>query len=70
MIAPSAARIGPPTTGAISIGLVSVFSISPRRSAISGIWGWKTSPEWAESWWEMTTTVRSASGSPSSQTTL
>lgn len=68
--APSAARSGPPSTGAIIIGLVSVFSIRPRRSAISGSLGWKTRPEWAESWWAMTTTVRSASRSPSSQTTL
>ena len=34
--APSAASTGPPTTGAISGGLVSVFSIRPRRSASIG----------------------------------
>ena len=68
--APSATSSGPPTTGAISAGLVSIRSIRPRRSAICGSAGWKTRPEWAESWWAETTIVRAASGSPISQTTL
>ena len=65
--APSAARIGPPTTGAISGGLVSCPSIRPRRSASLGISGWKIRPEWAASWWATITIVRSASAGPSSQ---
>ena len=40
-------------------------SIARRGSA-----GWKTSPEWAASWWETKTTVRSPSGSPASATTF
>ncbi len=40
-------------------------SIARRGSA-----GWKTSPEWAASWWETKTTVRCACGSPASAITF
>ena len=62
--APSAARTGPPTTGAISGGLVSIDSIRPSRSASCGRAGWKTMPGWAASWWATITIVRSASARP------
>jgi hypothetical protein len=70
--APKAARIGPPTTGAISGGLVSSRSktCGKRSPIVSGIAGWKTSPEWAASWWATKTTVRWASAGPISAITL
>ena len=68
--AANAASAGPPRTGAISIGLVSSLRKIPVRATRSGIPGWKISPAWAASWCATSTTVRPASGSPSSQTTL
>ena len=37
---------------------------------LRGSAGWKTRPLWAASWWAMKTTVRAASGSPTSATTF
>ena len=47
---PAAGRRSP---GPSAPGWSRSFSISPRRSAIFGSAGWKTRPEWAESWWAL-----------------
>ena len=69
---PSAASAGPPKTGNISGGLVSLRSISAgnRRHTKAGIAGWKIRPDFAASWWATSTTVRRASAGPISATTL
>ena len=69
---PSAASAGPPKTGNITGGLVSLRSISAgnRRHTKAGIAGWKISPDLAASWWATSTTVRRASWGPISATTL
>ena len=67
--APAATSAGPPTTGHISGGLVSLCSktqgaFSPTASVIAGL---KKKAVWAASWCAIRTIVRSASGGPSSR---
>ena len=67
-----ATNTGPRNTPKMIGTLCSAFSWSLGMSFIArrGSPGWNTSPECAASWWEMKTTVRSASGSPASAITL
>src|SRR6266516_2042044 len=70
--APAAASSGPPMTGHISGGVVSVRSSragkrSPTKALGAGL---KSSEVWAASWWATTTAVRCASASPATATTF
>ena len=67
-IAAGMAATGPPITGGLVSG-PSEIRPGKRRSTASGISGLKISPQWAASWWALSTTVRSASAGPSSAST-
>ena len=68
----SASSSGPRNTpnmiGMLWFACACSFGISSMP--LRGSAGWKTRPLWAASWWAMNTTVRRASGSPSSATTF